>query len=165
MSKQPLKSLFQVGIVVKDLEATVKVYNDKYGIGPWSFYTMDPSTITDMVSDGEKRKYGCRIAVAKLGDTEIELIQPTDEHSRHARFLREKGEGIEHLAFGFDDYKETKKYLLDKGLVTTTSGIWEDTSYEFYNSHDDLKFDLETQEWPLDKPYPPAEQTYPPTKK
>lgn len=163
MTNTPFESVFQIGIVVKDLDETVKTYNDKYGIGPWSFYDMDPGSVTEMISDGEERTYGCRMAAAKLGSTEIELIQPTDDHSRHARFLREKGEGIEHVSLRHRPYDETKKFLTDLGLEVTTGGTWEGTRYEFFNTHDDLKFDLEIQSWPFDEAYPPADKTYPPT--
>jgi methylmalonyl-CoA/ethylmalonyl-CoA epimerase len=31
----------QLGIVVRDLEATVRRYEDDYGIGPWEFHQID----------------------------------------------------------------------------------------------------------------------------
>jgi hypothetical protein len=33
--------IMQIGIVVRDLEATVRRYVDDYGIGPWEFAQID----------------------------------------------------------------------------------------------------------------------------
>lgn len=35
--------IMQVGIVVRDLDATVRRYWHELGIGPWRIYTIDPS--------------------------------------------------------------------------------------------------------------------------
>jgi methylmalonyl-CoA/ethylmalonyl-CoA epimerase len=163
MISTPFNGIFQIGIVVEDLDATVKVYSDKYGIGPWDYYTMDEKTMSETISDGEERTYSCIMAAARIGNAELELIQPTDDHSRHARFLREKGEGVEHVALAFDGstYEDTRDHLVGLGLEVTTAGTWNDSRFEFFNTQDDLKFDLEIQSWPADKPYPPAERTYP----
>ena len=43
MSTQPLfRKVLQVGLVVRDSEATARRYWEEFGIGPWRFYTLDP---------------------------------------------------------------------------------------------------------------------------
>src|SRR5918992_4522781 len=75
----------QLGIVVRDLEATVRRYENEYGIGPWQFAQIDA---------GEANNYA-----STVGRVMWELIEPLDEEGIYARFLAEKGEGI-HLSAG-----------------------------------------------------------------
>lgn len=162
MNKPIITGIPQIGIVVKDLDATVKTYADKYGIGPWYYFNVDETNTVDFINDGKEKSYSCRVACARIGGMELELIEPLDNDSRHARFLREKGEGVEHIALAFENYGETKQFLTDRGLEVTTAGTVWDTRYEFFNSQDDLKVDVEIQEWPFDKPYPTPIKVYPP---
>jgi methylmalonyl-CoA epimerase len=44
-----------------------------------------------------------RVAFLPVGDTEVELLQPTSSDADMARFLAERGEGIHHICFEVDD--------------------------------------------------------------
>ena len=43
------------------------------------------------------------VAAARVGDTLLELIAPTSEEAAFAKFLRERGPGIHHVAYRVDD--------------------------------------------------------------
>jgi methylmalonyl-CoA/ethylmalonyl-CoA epimerase len=43
----------QLGIVVRDLEATMRRYADDYGIGPWKLYEFHASDAEDFREYGE----------------------------------------------------------------------------------------------------------------
>ena len=47
-----------------------------------------------------------KVAILKLEDTKIELLQPLDDSSPISKFLTEKGEGIHHLAITADDIEK-----------------------------------------------------------
>jgi methylmalonyl-CoA/ethylmalonyl-CoA epimerase len=86
----------QLGIVVRDLEATVRRYEDDYGIGPNNYREY-----------GQPVEHSTRIAVATVGQVMWELIEPLDEEGIYARFLAEKGEGIHHVAVATPNFDET----------------------------------------------------------
>lgn len=44
-----------------------------------------------------------RVAFLPVGNSEVELLEPTEAGSDIARFLREQGEGVHHLCFEVDD--------------------------------------------------------------
>ena len=88
----------QLGIVVRDLEATVRRYEDDYGIGSWEFARIDLGEANDYREHGEPAERSNRIAMATVGQVMWELIEPLDEDSIWARFLAEKGEGVHHVA-------------------------------------------------------------------
>src|ERR671916_1413391 len=97
----------QLGIVVRDLEATVQRYEDDYGIGPWRFDPIDLGEANDYREHGQPAERSNRIAIAMVGRVMWELIEPLDEDGIYARFLAEKGEGVHHVAVATPDFDET----------------------------------------------------------
>src|SRR5918997_196976 len=85
MQEPVFNETLQLGIVVRDLEATVRRYEDDYGIGPWEFHQMDLGAANDY------REYG----------------ESLDEDGIYARFLAEKGEGVHHVAVATPNFYET----------------------------------------------------------
>ena len=108
MREQPVfDATVQLGIIVRDLEATVRRYEDDYGIGPWEFHQIELGEANDCREYGEPVERSNRIAVAMVGGVMWELIEPLDEDGVWARFLAEKGEGVHHVAVATPDFGET----------------------------------------------------------
>ena len=97
----------QLGIVVRDLEVTVRRYQDDYGIGPWQFARIDLGEANNYCEYGRPVERSNRIAMATVGRVMWELIEPLDEDSIWARFLAEKGEGVHHVAVATPDFDGT----------------------------------------------------------
>ena len=97
----------QLGIVVCDLEATVRRYVDDFGIGPWRFAQINLGEANNYREHGQPAERSNRIAVATVGRVMWELIEPLDEEGIYARFLAEKGEGIHHVAVATPNFDET----------------------------------------------------------
>ena len=100
MRRPVFDGTMQLGIVVRDLEATVRRYEDDYGIGPWQFQQIDLGEEHDYREHGEPAERSNRVAIATVGGVMWELIEPLDEEGIWARFLAEKGEGVHHVAVG-----------------------------------------------------------------
>src|SRR5918998_109499 len=96
----------QLGIVVRDLEATVRRYQDDYRIGPWEFARIDLGEANDYREHGEPAERSNRVAMATVGRVMWELIEPLDEEGIYARFLAEKGEGVHHVAVATPNFGE-----------------------------------------------------------
>jgi methylmalonyl-CoA/ethylmalonyl-CoA epimerase len=97
----------QLGIVVRDLEATVRRYEDDYGIGPWRFDRIDLGEANNYREYGRPVERSNRVAFATVGGVMWELIEPLDEDGIYARFLAEKGEGVHHVAVATPVFEET----------------------------------------------------------
>src|SRR5215204_3344075 len=80
----------QIGIVVRDLDATLRRYAEEFGIGPWQIFEVTPENAPDLYHDGQPVKGSARSAVAMVGNVMWELTQPLDDLSLFARFLAEK---------------------------------------------------------------------------
>ena len=112
----------QVALVVRDIETTMRSYVHEYGIGPWAIYEFNPETVTDMTKDGEPAAFAFRLALAMVGSTQFELIQPLDDRSMYSEFLAEKGGGLHHIALGVPDYDDALDTVRAKGRRVLQSG-------------------------------------------
>jgi len=85
-----LPKLGQVGIVVKDIDKTMKYYERILGIGPWAVFAGEPTWCREKC--GEVKTSG-RIAMAQAGSVQIELIQMLEGGAVYTDLLGE-GEGL-----------------------------------------------------------------------
>jgi len=89
-----LPDLDQVGLVVRNMEAALALYEPLFG----PFATMDPGPMTYNYR-GEEEECEMRLAFGKSGDVEIELIEWVAGGCPHKEFLDSGREGMHHLRF------------------------------------------------------------------
>ena len=94
--------LDHIGIAVKDLQESLKFYEEILGL---------KCEGTEVV---EEQKV--RVAFLPVGDTEVELLESTDEEGPIAKFIEKKGEGIQHLAFRVDNIEAAIEEMKEKGV-------------------------------------------------
>jgi methylmalonyl-CoA/ethylmalonyl-CoA epimerase len=97
-----IEKLDHIGIAVKDLNQAIALYQE--------ILKMEPSLIYE--SPYTKAK----IAFFPIGESRIELIQPTDPGSIMSKFLEKKGEGIHHLSIKVKNIAESLAELETKGI-------------------------------------------------
>ncbi|MDT8419842.1 MAG: methylmalonyl-CoA epimerase [Desulfuromonadales bacterium] len=91
-----------IGIAVKNLETAIPFYRDALG----------------MTFEGteEVAEQKVRVAFLKVGESRIELLEPTAVDSPVAKFLEKNGEGIHHLAYEVEDIEQTLQDLDARGV-------------------------------------------------
>jgi len=57
-----------------------------------------------------------KTAFFKVGDTKIELLEPTTDDSPIAKYLEKKGPGIHHLAFAMPDVDKALQEAEENGV-------------------------------------------------
>ncbi len=57
-----------------------------------------------------------KVAFIQVGETRVELLEPTSEDSPVAKFLDKRGEGIHHIAFQVDDIEAALEELKKSGV-------------------------------------------------
>lgn len=77
--------IHHLAIVVRSIDASLAVYRDLLGL--------DLETVMDIPTDR------VRIAFLGVGESKVELVEPSDETTGVARFLAAKGEGFHHVCF------------------------------------------------------------------
>lgn len=97
-----LPSLFHIGWVVYDCVAAQEELTARLGAGP--FANVGDALFDTALVHGKPTPFRLRIAFGALGGVLLELLQPLDDRSPHARFLAERGEGMHHLAYLVADF-------------------------------------------------------------
>ncbi len=113
-------------IVVKDIEKT-KEYYESIGIGPWVDYPPLEEYTKLNVMD-EKGFFAARFIYTKIGDLQLQLVQPGEGKTIYKEFLEKRGEGVFHIGFEVDDVDAAEKQLTDNGLKILASGRRDDGS-------------------------------------
>jgi len=114
----PPTGFCQVGIVVQSIDETIKYYEKVFGFGPFEIREVDYPNATYY---GELAGYRGKRAFFNLGPIQIELIELRDGKTIHEAFLREKGEGLHHIAFEVKNLEEGKKKAEEAGLKVIQS--------------------------------------------
>jgi methylmalonyl-CoA/ethylmalonyl-CoA epimerase len=128
-------SIFQVGIVVKNIDETVRFYEEVFGIGPFEIREVNYPTATFY---GQTEGYRGKRAFAKSGAITFELIELIDGKTIHEAFLKEKGEGLHHLGFEVKDLKWSIEEAERRGLKVIQGFTREDGSGFAYLDSDKI---------------------------
>ncbi|MEM1818700.1 MAG: VOC family protein [Sulfolobales archaeon] len=162
MVRPVFKDTLQIAIVVRNLDEAVRRYYDEYGIGPWAIYEFNPQVVKDMIIRDRRINYAMRLALCNIGRVQWELIEPKDDVSIYAEFLRKHGEGLHHIALGVDDYDEAMKFFREKGHIVLQGGTWFGLTYTYLDTEDALKFVAEIYKIPERFKWPKPDAVYPP---
>ena len=128
----------QIGIVVRDLDATLRRYVDDYGIGPWQLFEVTPENAPDLYHDGQPVKGSTRAAATMVGNVWWELIQPLDGQGVFARFLAEKGEGVHHIALATPNFDDAVAEQIQRGNTLPLSGTFSGVDVAYLPTDRDL---------------------------
>jgi len=96
------KKIHHLGIAVNDLEKAASVLKDAFNL--------EVSGVEEVPSQQVK------VAFVPIGETRLELLQPTSEDSAVAKFLAKRGEGFHHVAFETDAIEDALKLAENQGL-------------------------------------------------
>ena len=170
-NKEPLhildKGVAQVAFVVKDLDETVKNYWEKFGIGPWTFYTYEKPFVPEMTINGKDADYSMRVALSYFGPMRIELIEQKRGDTVYKEFIEKHNYGIHHLGVLVDDMESAIAECEKAGLKMTMDGkgfgLAGDGHYAYLDTDDLIGTTIELIERPKggrkvpEKVWPPQE--------
>ena len=97
-----LKKIYHLGYAVEDLEAAARFYEEHFGIS-----TGKPEEVEEQ---------GIVATMFEVGESKIELLEPTRPDSPVGKFLAKRGEGFHHVAFLVDDLETTLEELKESGV-------------------------------------------------
>jgi len=154
----------QVGYVVRDLDAAVRAYADRLGIGGWILYTYGAPMLKDMTYRGRPQPYRMRLAIARCGDLQLELIQSLEGPNIYEEFLSRHGEGVHHFGIFVPDLAEGVRAMERQGYTMIQSGGRHgklgDGGFAYFETEGLFGTTLELIQPPKERV--PPEATYPP---
>ena len=97
-----LTHIEHLGIAVNSLEEAIPYYENVLGLKCYAI---------EEVADQK-----VKTAFFKIGQTKLELLEPTCPESTIAGFIEKRGEGIHHMAFATDDVAACLAEAEEKGV-------------------------------------------------
>ncbi len=96
------KYIEHIGIAVKSIEQARKFYEEVLGLELYKVEEVPDQKV--------------KTAFFKIGQTKIELLEPTSEDSPVAKFIEKRGEGIHHIAFAVESTNKALQHAAEKGV-------------------------------------------------
>lgn len=98
---KPMK-INHLGIATKGIDEALKFWSDALGL---------ENVHTEIVEDQK-----VRVAMLPIGESRVELLEPTSEDSPISKFLEKRGGGIHHIAVEVDDIEASLAKLKSQGM-------------------------------------------------
>jgi methylmalonyl-CoA/ethylmalonyl-CoA epimerase len=98
-----LRKIEHIGIAVKDLSASNKLFQDILGVAPYKEELVQSENVLT--------------SFFQVGESKIELLQATSPNSAIAKFLEKNKEGMHHIAFDVEDIFSEIERLKGLGYV------------------------------------------------
>ena len=98
-----LKKIDHIAIAVSSIDDALKVFGEVFGLK------------AEHIEEIPDQKV--KAATVRIGDSNIEFIEPTDPESGVAKFMEKKGEGIHHICVEVADIDAELKALEAKGVA------------------------------------------------
>lgn len=91
-----------LGIATRGIDEALKFWGDALGL---------ENVHSEIVEDQK-----VRIAMLPIGESRIELLEPTSEDSPISKFLEKRGAGIHHIAVEVEDINASLSKLKEQGM-------------------------------------------------
>ncbi|KGP73369.1 methylmalonyl-CoA epimerase [Pontibacillus yanchengensis] len=101
-SLNPPEKIAHIGIAVSNIEHALPFYTNTLGLR--------------LTGVEEVQTEGVKVAFLKIGETQLELLEPINEDSPIAKFINKRGEGFHHMALEVQDIKERLQQYKDQGI-------------------------------------------------
>lgn len=91
-----------IGIAVKDLDEALKLYRD--------ILQLEVTGVEEVPDQKVK------VAFIPVGESKVELLEPTTDDSPVAKFIAKRGEGIHHITFRVDNLEKALEEAKAAGI-------------------------------------------------
>jgi methylmalonyl-CoA/ethylmalonyl-CoA epimerase len=96
-----IKRLSHVSVAVTSIDDALRFYRDLLGLEVSEIQRLDDRQL--------------KVAFVNIGDTELELIEPTSADNTVTRFLERRGPGLHHICLEVDDIQAAMDELSSRG--------------------------------------------------
>jgi catechol 2,3-dioxygenase-like lactoylglutathione lyase family enzyme len=136
-------AIIQIGIIVRDIRQAAHKYAAVFGIPEPEIAPLAADEFAHTIYNGDPSSATGLGAYFKMGQIEMELIEPVGGPSTWEEFLRTHGEGIHHLAVRTEDMQASQDLLAAEGMWTIQQGAWDGGQYAYIDATNQLGMILE----------------------
>lgn len=91
-----------IGIATRELDEALLFWRDALGL--------------EVVETEEVAEQKVRVAMLPIGESRVELLEPTSDDSPVAKFIAKRGAGIHHIAVRVEDIRASLGRLKEQGI-------------------------------------------------
>ncbi|MBA7660648.1 Ethylmalonyl-CoA/methylmalonyl-CoA epimerase [subsurface metagenome] len=91
-----------IGVAVSSIDDAVKLYRDGLGLKTGEIETVEAERV--------------KVAMIAVGESRIELLEPTGSEGAIAKYIEKRGEGVHHLALKVSDIRGMLEKLKEMGI-------------------------------------------------
>ena len=97
-----VRRIDHIGIAVESLEKTIPFYRDVLEL--------------ELLGIEEVPSQKVRVAMFAIGNSRIELLEPTSHESPVAKAIEKRGQGVHHIAYAVDSASAEIESFIEKGI-------------------------------------------------
>ena len=146
-------AVMQICFVTDDLERSLEWFGDLTGKTPSHIGKAADPDEAGAVYMGRPASVGCRLALFKFANIDVEFLEPGPEKSAWRDLLEEKGPGCHHIAFKTRNMQKRSAYLQSKGHRELQRAEFDGTGgrYAYFDTVPQLGVQIELLEWDSDR--------------
>ena len=139
-------TITQVGIIVRDIEAKAQAWAKVLGLPAPEILIAGTYERAQTEYNGKPSNARAKLAFFRLGQVDLELIEPIGEPSTWRDQLDEHGDSLHHIAFEIKGMPEKVAYLETQGLSLVQRGEYPGGRYAYVDGNAQLGTILELLE-------------------
>jgi catechol 2,3-dioxygenase-like lactoylglutathione lyase family enzyme len=139
-------TVVQVGVLVRDIEATARVWADTFDLPMPEIEITDALDLAHTEYRGQPSTARAKLAFFSMGQVDVELIEPLGEPSTWKNHLDTHSVGLHHIAFRIKGMPERLAYLHSKGIPLVQRGDYAGGRYAYVDATSSLGLILELLE-------------------
>ena len=124
-------TLTQVAIIVRDIEAAARAWSEILGLPMPSIIITDAVDTAHTEYQGQPTTARAKLAFIKMGQVDLELIEPIGAPSTWNDQLDQHGDSLHHIAFRVKGMQDNLAYLDSKGVPLVQRGDYTGGRYAY----------------------------------
>jgi catechol 2,3-dioxygenase-like lactoylglutathione lyase family enzyme len=136
----------QVAIVVHDIEEMARRWAAVLGMAVPEIIVTRPGLEVAQTYRGEPSDAQCKLAFFKLGQVELELIEPMGGASTWQEALDKRGQSLHHIAFWVDGMQRSVDFLRSQGIEMAQRGDMDGGQFVYMDAEERLGATIELLE-------------------
>jgi catechol 2,3-dioxygenase-like lactoylglutathione lyase family enzyme len=127
-------TITQIGLVVRDIEARARDWSRILGLPEPQIIVTDTYEKARTEFRGEPSQARAKLAFFRMGQVQVELIEPTGEASTWREELEKRGDSLHHIAFQIEGMGEKLAYLEGQGVSLVQKGEYTGGRYAYVDA-------------------------------
>lgn len=132
------KTICQVALVVKDIQATAERYAELFDMPVPRITQLSPPEEARTTFRGQPTATRAKLCVFDLGHIVLELTEADDQPSSWKEFMDTHGEGVHHIGFMTEDRDKVMDYFEKNEMPVRHYGEYPGGNYTFMESEEKL---------------------------